>query len=607
MSPRTAAEPTILIAAEESPSGWLRLDGCLEILQAEAAGEVRPALDRLEAGVDAGLYGAGFLTYEAAPALDAKLTTRTPGDLPLAWFGLFREARPAASPHAAWHGSLEPLDWRPSVSPAGYEGALRLLRQLIERGETYQVNYTFRLSAPFGGEPRALFSALVAAQPARYSTYLDLGRHVIASVSPELFFSLEGSRVLCRPMKGTAARGIDLASDRRQIAWLAASEKNRAENLMIVDMVRNDLGRIARPGSVETTELFAVEPYPTVLQMTSTVEAETEAPIVDVLAALFPSASITGAPKRRTMELIARLEDRPRGVYTGAIAYLAPGRSARLSVAIRTLHLDRLTGLAEYGTGGGITWDSDSGAERQEAIAKARVLLGEPHPFDLFETLLWTRADGYFLLERHLDRLLDSAAYFDREIDRSALRRALEALAEELTEESYRVRLVLERNGGLDLEAQPLDHDGFRAAPSPTDVPAAAGRRSVWRVALARRPVDRRDLRLRHKTTDRRPYDEALEACPGVDDVLLWNADGEVTEATVANVVYRFDGRLWTPPVSSGLLSGTLRQELLERRQIDERVLETTELPSVGIYLINSVRGWIPADLVDRSTSRSAC
>ena len=547
------------------------------VLEARRHEEVLPVLGELETAGRRGLAVAGFLTYEAAPGLDGALVTRPPGALPLAWFATFGEVREAdLPPGGAWDAG----PWTPSLSAEEHCRRLDRIRRAIAGGETYQVNLTFRMRAPFDGDPLGLFTELFRAQPTPHAAFVDLGRHALCSLSPELFFEQQGARLTVRPMKGTAPRGVDLEEDARRAAGLASSEKERAENVMVVDLLRNDLGRIARAGSVRVTRLFDVERYDTVFQMTSTVEAETAASLPAILAALFPSGSVTGAPKVRTMALIADLEDAPRGAYTGAIGYALPDGRRRFNVAIRTVHVDREAGIAEYGTGGGIVWDSRTGPEYTEALTKARILTARRPEFSLLETLRWEPGQGFFLLERHLGRLAASARYFDLAIDPSAVRARLAEAVAGLPPAVHRVRLVASERE-ISVEATLLEED-----------------RRPWRVALARQPVRREDRFLYHKTTWRRTYEEALAAVPGADDVLLWNEAGELTEATRASLVVELDGRRWTPPVSCGLLPGTFRAELLARGEVAERQIRIADLPRLDrLWLVNSLRRWIPAEL----------
>ena len=568
----------ILIRAEDGPVWW-RFRSPSAVVQARAAEEAPAALAEAAKAVDGGgLAAVGFLTYEASPGFDQALVCRPAGPLPAVWFGLYERAEPLAVLPVAAPSRPEPLTWEPNVGYEEYRQAIRRVKAYIATGDTYQVNYTLRLRAPFAGDPAALFAALWQAQRAEYCAYVHIGDHVICSASPELFFRLHGETVLSRPMKGTAPRGRTLEEDEENARALAASEKDRAENVMIVDMIRNDLGRIARVGSVRVPRLFTVERYDTLFQMTSDVEAEVAVGFPELMGALFPCASITGAPKVRTMEIIRELEPDPRGIYTGCIGYLLPGRRARFSVAIRTVHVDLDAGRAEYGTGGGIVWDSTEEGEYEECHTKALILLQQKPEFQLLETLLWEPDKGYALLERHLSRLAASARYFGFALDPDSVRRRLAAVAQGFGDGPQRVRLLVGRAGEVSVEAAPL--------PPPADRP--------WRVGVAKRPVDPKDRFLYHKTTHRAIYEQAKADFPNHDDVLLWNPQGEATESTIANLVVRLGGELVTPPVSCGLLPGTLRAELLNTGQVRERVVTLTELAAAEeVWLVNSVRGWI--------------
>jgi para-aminobenzoate synthetase / 4-amino-4-deoxychorismate lyase len=552
------------------------------LLVARSRGEVLPLLVEVEAASRRGLHAVGFLAYEAAPAFDPALVTRPSAGL-LACFGLFASARPwRAGSAPRWRDSHGlgrlPLEWRPSVGEGEHREAVRSIRQAIARGETYQVNYTYRLRAPFDGEPWGLFCRMVARQPVPHGVFLDFGELAVCSASPELFFSRSGHQITCRPMKGTAPRGRWAGEDEALGRELGVSAKDRAENLMIVDMMRNDLGRVARPGSVSVPRLYQVERYTTLWQMTSTITAESPAPLPDLLAALFPAASITGAPKRSAMARIAALEREPRGVYTGAAGWVGPGGRVELNVAIRTVVVDRTRGVAEYGTGGGVVWDSEAARELAEARAKAGVLLAPaPRPFRLLETLLWRPRRGWFLLGGHLGRLAASARYFGFRLP-GDLRTRLDELAAELPPRRHRVRLLLSRRGEAVLAAEPL----------------ARRPRRPRRLALAGDPVDPADPFLFHKTTRREPYRRALASAPGCEDVLLWNPRDELTESAVANLVVELDGRRVTPPLACGLLPGVFRGHLLARGVIEEAVVRKEDLTRVdAIWLVSSLRGWV--------------
>ncbi len=556
---------------------WLEFSDPRDVVAVRDVGDVRAALRTVEAAVSQrGLHAAGFIGYEAAPAFDPAFAVPRPGGLPLLWFGLYDAPRARAiAPVAAAPGGA--TDWRPDIARGQYDRAFAHIKSLIARGDTYQVNYSFRLRAPFAGDDAwAFFVSHMSVHEPQFGAFISLRDWSICSASPELFFRLDGERLESRPMKGTRPRGRFRAEDDAQAAALLASEKDRAENVMIVDMVRNDLGRVARTGSVCVPRLFDIERHPTVLQMTSTVQAESHASVAEIVEALFPAASITGAPKARSMQVIAQVETSPRQVYTGAIGYIAPGRRAQFSVAIRTALIDHAAGTAEFGIGGGIVWDSRVGDEYAECGVKARLLREPAAAFDLLETLLWLPDTGYPLLDRHLERVTGSAAHFGRPLDPGRVRAALEALAETLPRVPHRVRLRVDGAGEVALEAAVFDADRGRPR----------------RVVLAAAPVDESNPFLFHKTTERGVYREALAACPGFDDVLLYNRRGEVTETTIANVVVDIDGVACTPPLTCGLLPGVRRARMIEEEGVCERVITVAELlASPRVRLVNALRG----------------
>ena len=552
--------------------------GPLEVITTSDLNEVRAALREVERAARAGLYAVGFVAYEAAPAFDRALVVRERAT-PLVWFGLFDAPAPPPRLEGRGESGRGLTSWEPSEKRDTYERNVREVREAIARGDTYQVNYTFRLRARFGGDAFAFYERLRAAQPTRFGAYLDTGRFQILSASPELFFRRRGRRVLTRPMKGTAARGRWVEEDEAACRTLAESEKNRAENVMIVDLLRNDLGRVAETGTVRASSLFKVERHPTVFQMTSTVGARLRegSTLEDIFAALFPCGSVTGAPKVSTMRLIARLEGSARGVYCGAIGCVEPGGDAVFNVPIRTVVVDAIKGTAEYGTGGGVTWDSTPGGEYAEALEKARLLTEDPTDFELLETLR-LEAGRFHLLEEHLARLKSSARYFDFRVSEERVREALDEHASTHAGESpRRVRLLVSRSGGVRVESSGLQET-----------------RGVQRVALARAPVDRRERFLFHKTTRRGMYDARRAERPELFDVLLRNGEGELTEFTNGNLAVELEGCLWTPPRESGLLAGTLRESLLRAGEISERTLTAEDLRRASrCWLINGVRGWV--------------
>jgi para-aminobenzoate synthetase / 4-amino-4-deoxychorismate lyase len=582
-----SGQPPGLVVVQDGRR-WRRYLRPVEVLAARASTEVARLVRSVEAAVEGrGLHAAGFLAYEAAAAYGLAVREPRSDGPPLAWFGLYAQVEEMPGPPAP---PAEPPafgPWQAALDASAHAEALGRIQERITAGDTDQANFTFPLRASFQGDPWPTFAGLVRAHRASLAAYLDLGRHVIASLSPELFFRREGDRLLARPMKGTARRGPTPGEDEARAARLGTSAKDRAENLMIVDMLRNDLGRVAEVGSVRVASRFDVVRYPTLLQMTSTVEARSRVPFAELLAALFPGASVTGAPKVGTMRVIADLEGGPRGVYTGAIGTLDPGGDACFSVAIRTLVIDRDRGEAEYGVGSGIVADSVAADAYAECLLEARIL--EEKPFRLLETLRWTPEEGYFLLEAHLERLVGSARHLGGEAEEAALRAALDRFALTLARPS-RVRLLVDLDGNPMLEAAPL--------------PEALGR--PLRIGLAPGPIDTDSPWLYHKTTRREAYDAALAARPDCDEVLLWNARGEVTEGTRSNLVVEMpEGRV-TPPVSSGLLPGTMRRSLLASGEVRERVVRIEDLAGRRLTLVNSVRGLEDAVLADTPATTGA-
>ncbi|NQT94637.1 MAG: aminodeoxychorismate synthase component I [Lentisphaerae bacterium] len=551
------------------------------VLSAESRDDVVPLLKEAEEAARGGLHAVGFVAYEAAAAFDPACRTHEPSKLPLAWFALFRSMEALSFDRSVLSS---PGPWTPSMDRDEYVAAIGRIRQYLNDGDTYQVNYSYRLRTDFDGDAWALFRGLSGGQRAGYPAFIETADFAICSASPELFFSLDGGELVSRPMKGTADRGLTSEQDQSIRLELEGSEKNRAENVMIVDMVRNDMGRVASPGSVTVESMFDIEKYPTVYQMTSTVSSRTNAPVTDVFRALFPCASITGAPKIRTMEIIRELEKGPRGVYTGTIGHISPGSYACFNVAIRTVVIDKRDSTAEYGVGGGIVWDSDASAEYEECRVKAAVLAPRPGPFELLETMLWDGEDGYFLLDRHLARLEGSARYFDYPLDTSAVRKALMGEGEKMGTGRNRVRLRVDESGRVHME---------------TAVTKPDEEKRLWKVGLAMKPVSVRNRFLYHKTTNRGVYERAREDGKEFDDVLLVNESGELTESTIANVVLEMDGARWTPPVACGLLAGVFRGWLIDRGEVQERVLRADDLRrATAVFLVNSVRKWMRAEVV---------
>ena len=565
---------------EDGTQRHLQFENALRTIVAHTLDDVRPAMRAVDAAVHDGFYVAGLVCYESAPAFDAALSVRERTQLPLVWFGVFeRPSELSTAASASTFEHLETARWTPDVSVSEYDNAIAGVRDAIGRGDVYQANYSFRLQGTL--DPSSLearYRRLLAEHRAPYAAYLDLGQWHVLSLSPELFFRVHDGHIVTKPMKGTAPRGRWLEDDAAQASNLASSEKERAENVMIVDLMRNDLGRIAEIGSVQVRSLFDVERYPSVLQMVSSVESRLRpnTTLDEIFAALFPAGSITGAPKTSSMSLLTRLERSARGPYCGAIGFVAPDGDAVFNVAIRTAVVDSRDGCATFGIGGGVTWDSTASGEYAEALSKAACLDATP-PFDLLETMRLENG-RYVRRDDHLRRLRDSAAYFDFVYDATQVAKALDTHSAQHHQDIRRVRLLLSRDGQAMVESRSLE-----SLPEP---PRA--------FVLADAPIDRGDRFLYHKTTVRALYEQHHASHPDAFDVLLWNEAGELTEFTIGNLVVEIDGRRWTPPRHCGLLDGVLRRTLLDRGEIHERVLTADDLArATGIWRVSSLREWV--------------
>ncbi|KWK24303.1 anthranilate synthase [Burkholderia stagnalis] len=499
-----------------------------------------------------------------------------------------------------------------SVTRDAFDAAIAAVHDALRAGDSYQVNYTFRLHFDAFGTPLALYRRLRARQPVRYGALIALpGGAWVVSCSPELFVEKHGDALRARPMKGTAPRSDDPRRDAEAAAFLASDPKNRAENVMIVDLLRNDLSRIARTGTVRVPALFSVEPYASVWQMTSTVDAgwRDGMTFADLLRALFPCGSITGAPKHKTMQLIDAIESTPRGLYTGTIGWLdAPQASSDgnpdgaprcgdfcLSVAIRTLTLDAAAAsgrrMGTMGVGAGIVLDSVAADEYAECELKARFLTDADPGFQLFETTCATRAEGIRHLDRHVARLQRSADAFGFRFDADALRGAIDARCAALDGDGpYRMKLALAKDGALEIVAAPLK-------PLP-DGPAGVLLAADHGFA----PTHADDALLQHKTTRRADYDRAWQAAEalGCFDMLFVNERGEVTEGGRSNLFVKLDGQWVTPPLSCGVLPGVMRGVLLDDPSFGatERVVTRDDLARAqALLLTNALRGAVDAVL----------
>ncbi|RAZ81217.1 aminodeoxychorismate synthase component I [Planococcus halotolerans] len=555
----------------------------LRILQSRDLSEISSIMEEIDKATEQGFYAAGFVSYEAAPAFHTEMETREIGSLPLIWFGIYKNPDVREEEIAASE-AYSVGDWKLYGSPTHYQNGIASIKNAIAEGHTYQVNYTERLHADFSGSDFAFYRQLARNQQAGYGAYLNIGDHSILSASPELFFKVENGMLTTKPMKGTAPRGRTLEEDKTRIAELLASEKERAENLMIVDLLRNDMSRLATRGSVKVGKLFEVETYPTVHQMTSTITAELhpDLTIMDWFKALFPCGSITGAPKISTMQTIAELESAPREVYCGAIGYITPAKDAVFSVPIRTVVVDKETSRARYGVGGGVTWDSTSEGEFKELQTKAEVLTARRPEFELLESLKLGNGT-YPLQSYHMKRLLDSADYFNFPVDEKAVAARFAELAKELPHGTFKVRLLLSRAGEFSIEAQETTQ---------ITEPVHCG--------VAASAIDSGNPFLYHKTTYRQVYAKAAETIPAkAFSVLLWNERQELTEFAIGSLVVEKDGEFFTPPASCGLLPGTFRQQLLDAGEIKEKIISKDELGDYdAIWFINSVRGWLRVEMV---------
>lgn len=557
----------------------------VETIVAMQRHEVAGALERLADAERAGMHVAGYIGYEAGHALEARLASipERPQSMPLLWFGLFARA-----------DSVDPIDLlapvssrpvlvgppRPRIDFAEYAEQLQHIERLLEAGDIYQVNLTFPADVDWRGHPLAIYARLRRTQRMAYGAVVSTGREWLLSASPELFFALQGSEITAKPMKGTAARLPSPPEDQAAAAMLAADVKNRAENLMITDLIRNDLSRIAAPGSVIVADAFAVERYPTVHQMTTTIGARLRCGLgsVDIIKALFPCGSVTGAPKIRAIEVIDAIEARPRGAYTGSIGWIAPGGDTRFNVAIRTIAI-AADGTASMGVGSGIVIDSNPSAEWLECMQKLSFVSATSRPFHLFETMAFDPLSGIALLDLHLDRLTRSAAHHLFAFDRHDARNLLQAVIGRLKSPT-RVKLTLAPDGAMAIACAPLP-----VTPAVADV------------RIVPLPVSADDWRLYHKSSDRTFYDEARRRA-GSFEVVFERPDRRVTEGSIANIFVDRGGALLTPPVNDGLLGGVLRQSLIDSGRASEASLTRDDLKD-GFLLGNAVRGLFAARLVD--------
>jgi para-aminobenzoate synthetase / 4-amino-4-deoxychorismate lyase len=541
-------------------------------------------LASLDDAVSKGLYAAGYIGYECGYANEPSLrplAPQHPSLTPLAWFGFYRHA-------ISFKYVREPPpeitlpDTTLGILKEDYIRKIADIKSHIWAGDTYQVNFTTRLHLTSSEDPGRFFAHLLSVQPVEFAAFINFDGQYILSASPELFFRRRGNEIITRPMKGTLPRGFNLQQQRDNIEFLNHDAKNRSENVMIVDLLRNDLRRICSVNSVKVVELCAVETFPTVLQMTSTITGNLN-PSSDystIFRALFPCGSITGAPKVRTMQIIREMEDTPRGVYTGTIGFISPRDEAVFNVAIRTIVLK--DGKGEMGIGGGITWDSKPLDEYEECLVKAEFLRRSSPYFGLLETILW---DGkYMYLDEHLSRLASSAEYFEFPCDTSTIAADLIRLSSEFPAHSQqRVRLVLSPTGTFQITSTELDP----RANSSIDSAGVA-------VLISNHRTCADDVFLHHKTTNRAIYNREYSGAmnQGYGDVIFFNTDDRLTEGAIHNIFIVKESQWYTPPTSDGVLAGVLRSHLVRSGKIREGSLSRQDLISASeVYLGNSVRG----------------
>lgn len=568
-----------------------------EIIVASTPEEVPGAFERLEAGRAAGLYAAGFFSFELGYVLEPKLHALLPVErkVPLLWLGLYDAPELLSeadvdrwlSTHTK-SGSYQFSNVATAWSREDYVARFARVQEKIRAGDIYQLNLTFKARFRLSGSPLTFYRDLRQRQRVAYGGIVDTGEMTVLTASPELFVEMKGRVIETRPMKGTSPRGGTPDADAEARRVLSSDVKQRAENLMIVDLMRNDIGRISEIGSVEVTDLFTVETYRTLHQMTSGVRASLleNVTLLDLWRAIFPPGSVIGAPKIRAQELIAEYETEPRGVYCGAIGSISPDGQALFNVAIRSPVIFR-DGSGEMGIGSGVVYDSEGGKEYDECLLKMKFLTDPPKSFELIETLLWERDSGFWLMDRHFERLAASARYFSFNFDEAAARSALEreAAAAGRDHSRLRVRLLLAEDGRLTVTSAPL--------PAPM-----AG--AVMRYILSPTRLDSTDSFLFHKTTRRELYDQEWKyysETAGADEVLYLNERGELAEGSRTNIFLdRGDGLLVTPPLPAGLLPGVLRAELIAAGRAVEDVLFPDDLNSAAkVYLGNSVRGLVQA------------
>lgn len=572
--------------------GALVLHSPSQILRADSPEHIPALLNDVQAATEAGCFAAGYLAYEAGGAFELS-THEADKEMPLAWFAVYSPSNVLAAPHLELRSPIpEASDFRLNVSQEEYQAAVLRVKDLIAAGDTYQVNYTCRARFSMEVDPLGYFCALVGSHPVPYAAYVYTGDEQILSLSPELFLKRRGESIETRPMKGTRRRGRTIEEDAALARELVTSEKDRAENVMILDMMRNDLGRFCKTGSIRVPEMFTAEKYRSVWQMTSSVTGIVPdgVSLAEIMAATFPGSSITGAPKRRTMEIIRELENEPRGMYTGAICLFMPGGDFTCNIAIRTLVHN--SGSFELGIGSGIVWDSDPEDEYQETLLKSQFAFSPNHDFSLFETLLLDEDRRYAFESEHIERIAGSAAYWDFPFDRESFAQALSDFAGSASEAPLRVHAEVDQNGEIAVTAVPL--------PKPPAGPV--------QVMISAERTNSHNRLLYHKTTERATYSKSLAQAQGLGcyEAVFTNEQGHLTEGSFTNLFVLIDVAWITPPIDDGMLPGIWRESFIKKMDAVERSLALSDLAEAEEIIIgNSVRGVIAVgEIIDEETSR---
>ncbi len=572
---------------------WLSFTNPICVYKTERYDEVLGILDKIEEHVRReNVYAAGFMSFACASAFDSGMRVHSNQILPLVAFGIYREPLHIIDIETSfiYNKNLNfDFSWESKIKKEDYQAKIQEIKKYIQDGISYQINFTYPLLANLDSlskeeiysEAWKLFLYMLQAQKYHYGAWIEDNDWIIASASPELFFQTKKNNIIMKPMKGTSKRGLDFQSDIENAYDLQNSLKARAENAMIVDMVRNDLSRLAGSKNVIVKNLFTLEQFPSVWQLTSTVQTQASLHLKSIFSNIFPPASVTGAPKVSTVNLIHELEDESREVYTGSIGFWGPHSQSQFNVAIRTTLFDLNTKQAKYGVGGGVLWDSNSEDEWCESQVKAKILKKDFINFELFETLLWEWDKGFFLLEEHLNRLYESSQYFQFLCDVDEIRDKLLLLVKKLTLENkiyvaYKIKINLNVDGFIKITHQKWDMI----------------QNLNYHVVLAvTKPVNSQNHFLYHKTTIRKAYDEAMSSYSSYNDVLLINERSEITESSIANFIIRLGGEDFTPPIKSGLLNGVHRQKLLLDGKLKEKVISIEDLKNCeDAYLVNSIR-----------------